>query len=150
MLTPGMLRREFGPKVANLVKVYEDHRAPMSMDLHDEEEEEEDFEPITLAEFLAMTNISFLDGLGPSMRRRTFVPPEGLGEFSRKAGFGDYAKAGAVSIPMLELYQFVPIPIPRCSPANWPDCDNSIPSVLPRYHPVSPFCCVILIMASNI
>ena len=115
MLTPGMLKREFGPKVSNLVKVYEDHALSMSGDVHHDEEEEDEFEPITLAEFLNMTNISFLDGLGPSMRRRTFVPPEGLSEFSRKAGFGDYAKAGAVSIPMLELYQFVLIPIPYLS-----------------------------------
>jgi len=112
MLTPGMLKREFGPKVSNLVKVYEDHALSTSGDVQHDEEEEDEFEPITLAEFLTMTNISFLDGLGPSMRRRTFVPPEGLSGFSRKAGFGDYAKAGAVSIPMLELYQFVSIPVP--------------------------------------
>jgi hypothetical protein len=105
MLTPGMLKREFGPKVANLVRVWEDCLP----------EEEEDFEPITLAEFLAMTNISFLDGLGPSLRRRTVVPPEGMLAL-REAGIGDYVKAGAVSIPMLELYQFV-LPIsPPASP----------------------------------
>src|SRR5579859_5510815 len=102
MLTPGMMKGEFGHKVAGLVKVWEDHTAPI-----DGDEEEEEFEPITLAEFLIMTNISFLDGLGPSTRRRTFVPPEGLVELQRKAEFRDYAKAGAVSIPMLELYQFV-------------------------------------------
>ena len=102
MLTPGMMKREFGSKVANLVKVWEDHTAPLDQD----GEEEEDFEPITLAEFLTMTNISFLDGLGPTTRRRTFVPPEGLSSL-QKAEFKDYAKAGAVSIPMLELYQFV-------------------------------------------
>jgi len=99
MLTPGMLKREFGPKVANLVKVWEDRKP-------EDEDAEEDFEPITLAEFLAMTNISFLDGLGPSLRRRTVAPPEGLLSLSQP-GIGDYAKAGAVSIPMLELYQFV-------------------------------------------
>ena len=97
MLTPGMMKREFGPKVANLVKIWEDNANP----------EEEDFPPITLAEFLAMTNISFLDGLGPSStRRRTVVPPEGLSTL-KKPEFADYVKAGAVSIPMLELYQFV-------------------------------------------
>lgn len=104
MLTPGMMKREFGPKVANLVRVWEDGTA-----------EEDDFEPITLAEFLAMTNISFLDGLGPSLRRRTVVPPEGMLSL-REAGMGDYVKAGAVSIPMLELYQFVPISRPKPPP----------------------------------
>jgi kinetochore protein Spc7/SPC105 len=98
MLTPGMMKREFGPKVASLVKVWEDAGG--------EEEEEEEFERITLAEFLSMTKISFLDGLGPSTRRRTFAPPEGL-SLLQKPELRDYAKAGAVSIPMLELYQFV-------------------------------------------
>ena len=98
MLTPGMMKREFGPKVANLVKVWEDTGTSA--------DEEEDFSPITLAEFLSMTNISFLDGLGPTTRRRTYMPPEGLASL-QKPGLGDYAKAGAVSIPMLELYQFV-------------------------------------------
>jgi kinetochore protein Spc7/SPC105 len=108
MLTPGMMKREFGSKVANLVKVWEDHTAPLDGDdcNNGDDGEEEDFEPITLAEFLGMTNISFLDGLGPTTRRRTFVPPEGLSSL-QKAEFKDYAKAGAVSIPMLELYQFV-------------------------------------------
>src|SRR5579862_2990875 len=70
MLTPGMMKREFGPKVANLVKIWEDSANPSV-------EDEDEFPPITLAEFLAMTNISFLDGLGPSStRRRTVVPPE--------------------------------------------------------------------------
>jgi hypothetical protein len=105
MLTPGMMKREFGPKVASLVKVWEQPCA--------ENGEEEDFEPITLAEFLSMTNISFLDGLGPSTtRRRTYVPPQGLNAL-QKPMLRDYAKAGAVSIPMLELYQFVsPSPPP--------------------------------------
>jgi hypothetical protein len=102
MLTPGMMKREFGPKVANLVKVWEDKE-------NNDMDEEEDFPPITLAEFLSMTNISFLDGLGTSTRRRTFAPPEGLASL-QKPQFADYAKAGAVSIPMLELYQFVPFP----------------------------------------
>jgi len=102
MLTPGMMKREFGPKVANLVKIWEDNGNPSADD------GEDDFPPITLAEFLSMTNISFLDGLGPSStRRRTVVPPEGLATL-KKPEFADYAKAGAVSIPMLELYQFVP------------------------------------------
>jgi hypothetical protein len=103
MLTPGMMKREFGPKVANLVKVWEDKENNEEMD------DEEDFPPITLAEFLSMTNISFLDGLGTSTRRRTFAPPEGLSSL-QKPQFADYAKAGAVSIPMLELYQFVRSP----------------------------------------
>jgi hypothetical protein len=108
MLTPGMMKREFGPKVANLVRVWEDGPP-----------EDDDFEPITLAEFLAMTNISFLDGLGPSLRRRTVVPPEGMLSL-REAGMGDYVKAGAVSIPMLELYQFVPHLTPEThSPRSW-------------------------------
>jgi len=106
MLTPGMMKREFGPKVASLVKVWEQPASKME----GEEEEEEDFEPITLAEFLSMTNISFLDGLGPSTsRRRTYAPPEGLNAL-QKPTLRDYAKAGAVSIPMLELYQFVTPP----------------------------------------
>lgn len=100
MLTPGMIKREFGPKVASLVKVWEDNANPKV------NEEEEDFPPITLAEFLALTNISFLDGLGPTTRRRTYVAPEGLTAL-QSPEFRDYAKAGAVSIPMLELYQFV-------------------------------------------
>jgi hypothetical protein len=120
MLTPGMMKREFGSKVANLVKVWEDHTAPLDGDDDhnngDDGVEEEDFEPITLAEFLGMTNISFLDGLGPTTRRRTFVPPEGLSSL-QKAQFKDYAKAGAVSIPMLELYQFV-LPLPHPYPTN--------------------------------
>lgn len=99
MLTPGMMKREFGSKVANLVKVWEDKKDIM--------DEEDDFPMITLAEFLTMTNISFLDGLGTTARRRTFAPPEGLSSL-QKPTLGDYAKAGAVSIPMLELYQFVP------------------------------------------
>jgi hypothetical protein len=98
MLTPGMMKKEFRPKVANLVKVWEDSAQNA--------EEEEEFPAITLAEFLSMTNISFLDGLGPSNRRRTYIPPEGLSTL-QKPSLQDYAKAGAVSIPMLELYQFV-------------------------------------------
>lgn len=98
MLTPGMMKREFGPKVANLVKVWEDSSQNV--------EEEDNFPAITLAEFLSMTNISFLDGLGPSNRRRTYIPPEGLSTL-HKPSLRDYAKAGAVSVPMLELYQFV-------------------------------------------
>ena len=105
MLTPGMMKREFGPKVASLVKVWEDQQNIEDGD------EEDDFSPITLAEFLSMTNISFLDGLGPTTRRRTFAPPEGLSSL-QKPELQNYAKAGAVSIPMLELYQFVPPPRP--------------------------------------
>ena len=103
MLTPHTMKREFGPKVASLVKVWEDTSAA------GEDDDEEEFPSITLAEFLAMTNISFLDGLGPTARRRTVLPPLGLGEL-QKPTMADYAKAGAVSIPMLELYQFVKPP----------------------------------------
>ena len=105
MLTPGIIKHEFGPKAASPVKLWEQPPAG-----EEEEEEEEDFAPITLAEFLSMTNISFLDGLGPSTsRRRTYAPPEGLHAL-QKPMLRDYAKAGAVSIPMLELYQFVQPP----------------------------------------
>jgi len=99
MLTPRTVKREFGPKVANLVKVWEDHQ-------EEEDGEGSDFPIIRLEEFLAMTNISFLDGLGPTSRRRTTIRPENMGVL-QKPQLGDFARAGAVSIPMLELYQFV-------------------------------------------
>lgn len=101
MLTPGMMKREFGTKVQSLVKVWEDRG--------DDGDEDDGFVGITLPEFLAMTNISFLDGLGTTARRRTVAPPQGLLGL-KQPDIGDYAKAGAVSIPMLELYQFVPTP----------------------------------------
>jgi Spc7 kinetochore protein len=70
--------------------------------------DEEDFEPITLGEFLSMTNISFLDGLGPSTaRRRTVLPRPSI---LPRATLSDYAVAGAVTLPILSLYQFVPPP----------------------------------------
>jgi Spc7 kinetochore protein len=100
MLTPGMMKREFGPKVASLVKVWEDHSA---------EDVDDSLPGISLADFLSMTNISFLEGLGIMARRRT-MPPPNLACLSSPT-LSDYAKAGAVSIPMLELYQFVFAPV---------------------------------------
>jgi Spc7 kinetochore protein len=104
MLTPGMMKREFGTKVSSLVKVWEDRG-----------EDDEDDVGITLPEFLSMTNISFLDGLGTTARRRTVAPRQGLIGL-KQPDIGDYAKAGAVSIPMLELYQFVISPHPHNFP----------------------------------
>lgn len=66
-------------------------------------EEEEPVDPITLTEFLAMTNITFMDNLTTTKRRETFVLPPNL---LNSATLFDYVKAAAITVPMLELYQF--------------------------------------------
>ena len=106
-LTPKPSPRKLSPMKISPVKIAIDGIVKSEeVQIWKDEEEEDGFEPITLAEFLAMTNISFLDGLGPSSTRRRTVLLPSITSPSPPT-LSDYAKAGAVLLPILSLYQFV-------------------------------------------
>ncbi|KAJ5919794.1 hypothetical protein N7454_009629 [Penicillium verhagenii] len=78
------------------------------------QDEDPDFEPIQLQDFLNMTNIHFME-LTTTKRRHTTAPGSATKRLSRRSGenvpkagtvtFDDCVVAGFCTVPMLELYQ---------------------------------------------
>ncbi|KAJ5641688.1 hypothetical protein N7490_005688 [Penicillium lividum] len=78
------------------------------------QEQDPDFEPIQLQDFLNMTNIHFME-LTTTKRRHTTAPGSATRRLSRRSGenvpkagtitFDDCVVAGFCTVPMLELYQ---------------------------------------------